>query len=60
MRNLNSPPFVDANEITDKGYVNRLVTVARRQSDLVAAMDAKDARDFSPFNNATIPHECLS
>jgi feruloyl-CoA synthase len=31
---LKDPPSIDANEITDKGYINQRVALERRQTDV--------------------------
>ncbi len=41
-RLLASPPSIDANEITDKGYINQRAALAARAPDVDALFDAMD------------------
>ena len=48
---LTEPPSIDANEITDKGYINQRLALDRRKADverLFAAAPDPDVMVFDP------------
>ena len=40
---LGEPPNIDANEITDKGYINQRAALARRAADVAALFESDEA-----------------
>ena len=44
---MDQPPSIDANEITDKGYINQRAVLTRR-ADLVAALHGGRADVVAP------------